>query len=890
VAWTFVGVSNAAEAASGNLVLVETGITGLAEGDLLVAAISYRDTAAFTLPSGWALVATQQSSGNTSTTVSTSIGSGLMAYIVRGSSAPDLTFVRTAGDVALGRIVAYRGNTATPYDTGSANTLGANSATVTTGTITTAEHGELLVAAALVCNNENVSAFDAATSPATASGATDTTTRPTAETWIERADSITSTGADAGLAIADAIKATAGATGTLQYTATNSARHGMVVGAFKLATPAFSPVFVAKGTVDFDSAAANLTPTFPAGVLADDIAICVFASDDTTNPSFPGGWTAEAQQTTTNWSSRMAWLRCTGSESGTSITVTHAPAVVKGAQIYVFRHCIASGTPYEDYSGATGLTGPAASNATTISGTGRLVVRLTAISDDPAINTPTGYKSPLADTTLLGGDMGLYLDFKPSGLATTEASTSKATSEQWSVFDFALKPATAPSFKFNSADKSTDQDLTNSDLTATQSGDGVTRTVRTTKWFGSGKYCVTFNNITVTADGFQSCGVANSTFALDNSALGVNTLGAGFWDDATRYFNGSILSDTTGWATSDYVVYAWDEDLQLAWTNVNGGAWEPSGDPASGTGGQDLSGMPVGARSFTWSTDKAGDTATLATTAVVPSGFTDLMAGGASDTTVCAGGSYALTGGQGDFPVHCADGSYALTGGDATFKTTLVCDGGSYALTGGTADVTLSAVPLAGDSYALTGGALDFKSVFDFTDSGSYAVTGGSATLHVVPVMDGDGGSVAVTGGTATFTETVPAVSTQRGDGGAAVAKRSKREEDPRSAMERLLARVRERWAAKDEPEAVEVAEEAQPAPEPLKSPPSDKKVRKVVAAAPVDLAAEWNALLGEIVAANRAAITAKQAEEATRLLQAMERRRREDEDEEEVLMLLLAD
>jgi hypothetical protein len=108
--------------------------------------------------------------------------------------------------------------------------------------------------------------------------------------------------------------------------------------------------------------------------------------------------------------------------------------------------------------------------------------------------------------------------------------------------------------------------------------------------------------------------------------------------------------------------------------------------------------------------------------------------------------------------------------------------------------------------------------------------------------------------------------------------------------MERLLARVRERWAAKDEPEATAVAEEAQPASEPLKSPPSVKAVRKVVQAAPVDLAAEWNALLGEIVAANRAAITAQQAEMATRLLQEMERRRREDEDEEEVLMLLLAD
>jgi hypothetical protein len=47
--------------------------------------------------------------------------------------------------------------------------------------------------------------------------------------------SITATGADAGLAIADAIKATAGATGTFQYTDGAAQRSEMAVGAFKLA-------------------------------------------------------------------------------------------------------------------------------------------------------------------------------------------------------------------------------------------------------------------------------------------------------------------------------------------------------------------------------------------------------------------------------------------------------------------------------------------------------------------------------------------------------------------------------------------------------------------------------------------------------------------------------
>jgi hypothetical protein len=213
---------------SGNLTLAEP--AGIATGDLMVACIAYRSTAAFTVPGDWNLVATQQSSGDTDAT--NGIASGLMMWCVRGGSAPTLTFNRTAGDMATGRIIAYEGAAASPFDTGTANTLGAASATVTTGTFSTAEAGELIVAMVSYGDNLAVSAFDA-TDPSTASGATDTTTAPTAGTWIERADNGTNTGADGGLGIADAIRATAGATGTIQATVTASARHVMIAAAFK---------------------------------------------------------------------------------------------------------------------------------------------------------------------------------------------------------------------------------------------------------------------------------------------------------------------------------------------------------------------------------------------------------------------------------------------------------------------------------------------------------------------------------------------------------------------------------------------------------------------------------------------------------------------------------
>jgi hypothetical protein len=234
MAWTTVGVSGPVTAASGNLTLTEP--AGVQEGDLLVACISYRSNAAFTLPSGWTLVATQQSGGNTTANGTGSIGSGLMAWIVRGAAAPALTFTRSGGDVALGRIQAYRGQASSPYDAGVAETLAAATTAVSVAGLTTAEANELLVFAACGARNSSFTNFDAATDPTTASGTgANDTNDPSVGTWRERADSGTTTGADCSLGIADAIRGTAGATGNFTVTASSSARHVVIVGAFRMA-------------------------------------------------------------------------------------------------------------------------------------------------------------------------------------------------------------------------------------------------------------------------------------------------------------------------------------------------------------------------------------------------------------------------------------------------------------------------------------------------------------------------------------------------------------------------------------------------------------------------------------------------------------------------------
>ena len=236
MAWDFISISTAVVAANGDITL--NAPASAAEGDLLVACIGYRDSAAFTLPANWNIVATQQSSGDTQTPNS-GIGSGLMAYIVRGASAPSYVFTRTAGDVAIGVVLCYRGNSATPYDTGNAETLGTIGEPSLSG-ITTAEAGELLVTMVAPGDNTAVSTFDAVTNPATASGSVDTTTEPTDDTWIQRHGAGTNTGADVYLGIADGIKATAGATGTISADATATSRSVSIVGAFKLAASSSS--------------------------------------------------------------------------------------------------------------------------------------------------------------------------------------------------------------------------------------------------------------------------------------------------------------------------------------------------------------------------------------------------------------------------------------------------------------------------------------------------------------------------------------------------------------------------------------------------------------------------------------------------------------------------
>jgi hypothetical protein len=254
MSWYYVGQSSAADTAgTGDIVLTEP--SGVRDGDLLVACIALRGNATVGVPSGWTSIA-YENSGNELTSTS-GIAGGMMVYRVRGSSALTLTertFTRSGGGTGCagyGRIVAYRGQAASSILDVSISITAAAGTAVSVAGLTTTAADDLLVA--MVAYGDNLGF--------TGLGSTDPPARPTGDEmgdlvatsnlvtgvrdrwragvtgyWREIAESTTSSGADTGLGIWHAKKITAGATGTISGTHLQSARHVMIVAAFKVAT------------------------------------------------------------------------------------------------------------------------------------------------------------------------------------------------------------------------------------------------------------------------------------------------------------------------------------------------------------------------------------------------------------------------------------------------------------------------------------------------------------------------------------------------------------------------------------------------------------------------------------------------------------------------------
>jgi hypothetical protein len=236
--WDLVRVGTRLNVASGDFAPVVP--AAAAAGDLLVCHIAYRDSAAFTAPTGgeWT-IHEQQSTGNTSTDTSSMIASGLVASCVRGSSNPNTTFTRTGGDVAYGCITVFRPSAGTvSFVDSSSATLASAGTVTTTSELTTTTDRSLLITTACGADNVIWNNFSSATTPTieTGFGAVNISARTlTLNAWEKTLDEGTITGADTQVGIAVAVKEVAGATGDITATAGfgDARRHAIIAVAFE---------------------------------------------------------------------------------------------------------------------------------------------------------------------------------------------------------------------------------------------------------------------------------------------------------------------------------------------------------------------------------------------------------------------------------------------------------------------------------------------------------------------------------------------------------------------------------------------------------------------------------------------------------------------------------
>lgn len=245
MAITFIAEGSVANVASGNV--TPGAPAGTQAGDLLIACIAYRSNAAFTNPTGgeWTTIATQQSSGNTSTTASTAIASGHMAYCIRGESDPNFTFTRTGGNVARAMVFAFRGvDPTTPLDNANVVTEASNTSTPTVSGWTPSRANNLYVQFCAGADNVLSSAWQANGGSGWSS-------------WTEQEDSNTTTGADTNLGVAWATSSAADAITSFQVTKAASSRHVLFAAGFNVQTDFFTGALTLDAATGVSVSASN---------------------------------------------------------------------------------------------------------------------------------------------------------------------------------------------------------------------------------------------------------------------------------------------------------------------------------------------------------------------------------------------------------------------------------------------------------------------------------------------------------------------------------------------------------------------------------------------------------------------------------------------------------
>jgi hypothetical protein len=325
--------------------------------------------------------------------------------------------------------------------------------------------------------------------------------------------------------------------------------------------------------------------------------------------------------------------------------------------------------------------------------------------------------------------------------------------------------------KWNSADKDSTINLSNGDLTMVGTGAGFnSAAVRATVAI-SGKIYWEIDASAANAD-YSIAGILNdtaSTATFLNGIASTEHFGIQVFNTASprefvEVWTGSYAS--TGTTATNLLGIAVDTAAEKLWFRSANNSWLPSGDPAAGTGGYDISTI-----TGTWYPAAGSSAANAALTVLfdeadwqytAPSGFVELgdTSAPASYTLTASAGSFTLTGVDASlersYTLTAAAGSFALTGIAANLVRgyRVVADAGTFALTGIAASTLYSRLVAANvGSFTLTGVAAGMLASRILTASaGSFTLTGIDAGLVTSRTLVAEAGSFTLTGNDATLT------------------------------------------------------------------------------------------------------------------------------------------
>lgn len=200
------------------------------------------------------------------------------------------------------------------------------------------------------------------------------------------------------------------------------------------------------GTVA-SAASGNITPTLPASVVADQVAILVCAQHDNVVSTITAGWTiVDPTNSTTAVRVFWAWKRLVGGDADPVITHAAGDAII--ARIAVFNGVRTSGDPHDVKSAQANASSATTTAAAITPGTaGSRIVWMGGIGDDGAYSAYSGtnptFVEHIDNLTTLGADASIAM---ASGDKTDTTTTGNrtATNARTNVnvgFMIALVPA-----------------------------------------------------------------------------------------------------------------------------------------------------------------------------------------------------------------------------------------------------------------------------------------------------------------------------------------------------------------------------------------------------------------------------------------------------------------